>query len=51
MSKMATVRVTLLEAYALSYNGWSEIEFHGLEDMDLLQQMIWKKGTKEFFIN
>ena len=42
------MKITLLEAYALSYNGWSEIEFYGTEDPELLNLLVWKGGKSEF---
>ena len=45
LSAGASVKITLLEVFQLSYNGWSEIEFYGIEEMELLNQLIWKKGN------
>ena len=44
LSQGATVKITLLEVFLLSYNGWLEIEFFGIEDLELLNQLLWKKG-------
>ena len=49
LSARSTVKITLLEVFTLSYNGWSEIEFYGVDDMELLNQLIWKKGKNDTF--
>ena len=47
LSARSTVKITLLEVFTLSYNGWSEIEFYGVDDMELLNHLIWKKGKND----
>ena len=53
LSQGATVKITLLEVYRLSYNGWLEIEFHGVDNVVLLNQLLWRKGKlfKTIFIS
>ena len=47
------MKIVVLEYHWKGWNGWQEIEFYGIEDTDMLDQLIWKAGnniSSELFI-
>ena len=44
LAKGSTVKITALEIFSQYNNGWTELEFYGLEDLDLINQLVWKAG-------
>ena len=38
------MKIKVIEAFNEAYNGWLEVEFYGLEDLELLNQLPWKMG-------
>ena len=41
------MKITKLEIFTLWNNGWTELEFHGVEDRELINQLVWKEGEEE----
>ena len=40
-----TIKIQTVEYFTYNgYNGWAEIEFYGVEDPELINQLVWKDG-------
>ena len=44
LAKGSTIKITVLEIYSQWNNGWIEQEYYGLEDLDVINQLVWKAG-------
>ena len=40
-----TIKIQTVEYFSYNgYNGWAEIELYGVEDLELINQIVWKDG-------
>jgi hypothetical protein len=45
VAKGTTIKIQTVEYFTYNgYNGWAEIELYGVEDPELINQLIWKHG-------
>jgi hypothetical protein len=44
LGKGATVKIEVVEIFTQYNAGWREVEFYGLEDLELLNQLVWSTG-------
>ena len=42
------MKIKTIEIFRAGNCGWKEVEFYGLEDIELLNKMIWKDGGTTF---
>ena len=48
-----SMKIVVLEYHWKGWNGWQEIEFYGIEETEMIDQLIWKAGnsiSSELFI-
>ena len=40
-----TIKIQTVEYFSYNgWNGWAEIELYGVEDLELINQIVWKDG-------
>ena len=44
LSKGSPVKILTLEVFGHANNGWSELEFFGIEDLEMVNRLVWKSG-------
>ena len=44
-----TVKIKTIQIFTVVNNGWKEVEFYGLEEIELLNSLIWKSGEDKVF--
>ena len=51
LAKGSGVKIQGSEYYLYNgYNGWQEIEFYGVDDPELVKQLVLKKGEIDSFL-
>ena len=38
------VKITITEIFVGPWNGWAEVEFYGVKDLELINQLMWREG-------